>query len=40
MLTAPIDHQTKNNKILNVKFKDDLFKKKHLKTIKQTYAKK
>ena len=39
MLTAPIDHQTKNNKILNVKFKDDLFKKKHLKTIKQTYAK-
>lgn len=39
LLTAPIDHTTKNNKILNVEFKDEIFKKKHLKTIQQSYAK-
>ena len=39
LLTAPIDNMTKNNKIVNVKFKSEFFREKHLKTIHQAYCK-
>ena len=39
LLTASIDNITKNNKILEVKFKNNFFKKKHLKSIHQAYSK-
>tara|TARA_B110000305_G_C19361852_1_gene599879 strand:- start:96 stop:758 length:663 start_codon:yes stop_codon:yes gene_type:complete len=39
LLTAPIDNMTKNNKIVNVKFRSELFREKHLKTIHQVYCK-